>query len=224
MATVETKDVGALPDPLDIAKAEMTPGEELLWAETSLPGNARRRIFPISLLGWIFLALSLAWVSRAATASMGLLVFGVPFVIGGIALASAPWWWPNVTRRIVYAISDQRLLIIRDLSKRKVTSYGPEDIDVVERRERRDGSGDVIFRREETQKLKHHHDPYGKRRVGMREVGFFGVPDVRRVEEAIWALKQKRDQSSFKPPGKETSTIDDSSAKRMSQPSLEKRS
>lgn len=224
MATVETKDVEALPNPLDIAKAEMTPGEELLWAETSLPGNARRRIFPISLLGWVFLLLSLAWVSRAATASIGLLVLGIPFVFGGLALASAPWWWPNVTRRTVYAISDQRLLIIRDFSKRKVTSYGPEDIDVVERRERRDGSGDVIFRREETQKLKHHHDPHGKRRVGMREVGFFGVPDVRRVEEAIWALKQKRDQSKLEPPGNEMSRIGDSSAKKLPSPSLEKRS
>ena len=194
MTALEAQEHPTLPNPLDVAKAEMTPGENLFWAETSLPKNARRRVIPISLLGWIFLLLSLAWVSRAVTASVGLLIFGVPFVIGGLALASAPWWWPGVTRRTVYAISDQRLLIIRDLPKRKITSYGPEDIDVVERRENRDGSGDVIFRREETQKLKHHHDPHGKRRVGTREIGFFGVPEVRRVEEAIWMLKQKRDR------------------------------
>ncbi len=198
MTAVEEPSESTLPNPLDIAKAEMTPGEELLWAETSLPKNARRRIIPISLLGWVFLLLSLAWLTRAATASIGLLVLGIPFVVGALALASAPWWWPNVTRRTIYAISDQRLLMIRDFAKRKVTSYGPEDIDVVERRENRDGSGDVIFRREENQKLKHHHDPYGKRRVATREIGFLGVPEVRRVEEAIWALKQRRDQSSQK--------------------------
>ncbi|MGI9492164.1 MAG: hypothetical protein ACR2QF_07180 [Geminicoccaceae bacterium] len=213
-----------LPNPLEIAKAEMTPGEKLLWAETSLPGNARRRIFPISLLGWIFLLLSFAWVNKAATASMGLLVLGIPFVVGGLALASAPWWWPNITRRIIYAISDRRLLIIRNISKRKVTSYGPEDIDVVERREHRDGSGDVIFRREETQKLKHHHDPRGKRRVSVREVGFFGVPEVHRVEEAIWALKQKRDQSSVKPPDDEQRGSSDPSVERDPLLTTEKRS
>jgi len=200
MTAVEDPNESALPNPLDVARAEMTPGEELFWAETSLPRNARRRIIPISLLGWVFLLLSLAWVNKAVTASIGLFILGIPFVIGGLALASAPWWWPNVSRRTIYAISNQRLLIIRDFTKRKVTSYGPADIDVVERRENRDGSGDVIFRREETQKLKHHHDPHGKRRVGMREIGFLGVPEVRRVEEAIWALKQKRDQSSPKRP------------------------
>lgn len=200
MTAVEAMKMPALPNPLEIARAEMAPGEELLWAETSLPKNARRRSVPISLLGWIFLLLSLAWMSKAASASIGLLFMGMPFVIGGLGLALMPWWWPNVTRRTVYAISDQRLLIVRDLLKRKVTSYGPEDIDVVERRERRDGSGDVIFRREETRKLKHHHDPQGKRRVGEREVGFFGIPEVRQVEEAIWALKQKRDRSHAERP------------------------
>ena len=223
MTAVEEPNESTLPNPLDIAKAEMTPGEKLLWAETSLPKNARRRIIPISLLGWIFLLLSLAWVNKAATASIGLFILGVPFVVGGLALASAPWWWPNVTRRTIYAISDQRLLLIRDFSKRRVASYGPEDIDVVERREHRDGSGDVIFRREETQKLKHHHDPHGKRRVGMREIGFFGVPEVRRVEEAIWALKQKRDQSSLKPPDNENGGIKGPASEKVAMLSSEKR-
>lgn len=194
MTAVEALRTTGATDPIETAKAEMVAGETLIWAETSLPRNARRRSLPISILGWIFLALSLVWINKAASASIGLLLMGLPFVMGGVGLALMPWWWPNFTKRTVYAISDQRLLIIRDLMKRKVTSYGANDIDVVERRERRDGSGDVIFRREEVRKLKHHHDPQGKRRIGEREVGFFGVPDVRRVEEAIFALKQKRHQ------------------------------
>ncbi|MGH1484287.1 MAG: hypothetical protein ACRBM6_37410 [Geminicoccales bacterium] len=181
--------------PLEIAKVELVSGEVLIWADSSQPRNARRRSLPISILGWLFLLLALAWLSKAAATSAGFLLLGLPFVIGGLGLAAAPWWWPIYNKRTVYAISDQRLLIIRDLLRRRVTSYGPEDIDVVERREHRDGSGDVIFRREEIRKLKHHHDPQGKRRVGEREVGFFGVSGVRQVEEAIFALKQKRYQS-----------------------------
>lgn len=195
MIAVEASKTSILPTPLDIAKAEMSGGETLLWAETSLPANARRRVVPISLLGWLFLMLSLAWMSKAAGTSIGLVFMGVPIVLGGLGLALLPWWWPKVTRRTVYAISERRLLIIRNLFQHKVTSYGPEDIDVIERQERRDGSGDVIFRRETTQKLRHHHDPQGKKRFSEREVGFFGIPEVRRVEEAIWAFKEKRDRS-----------------------------
>lgn len=198
MTAVEALKTPGLLSPLEIAQAEMVSGEALVWAETSLPKNARRRSVPISLLGWIFLVLSFAWMTKAAPTSIWLLVMGLPFLLGGLGLALMPWWWPIYTRRTVYAISDRRLLIVRDLLKRRVTSYGPEDIDVVERRERRDGSGDIIFRREEIRKLKHHHDPQGKRRVGEREVGFFGVPEVRLVEEAVLALKQKGDRSVVK--------------------------
>ncbi len=199
MTAVETSKMPNPPSPLEIAKAEMIPGEALLWAETSLLGNARRRSMPVSLLGWILLLLSLAWINKAAITSTTLLFIGLPFVAIGLGLASVPWWWPVLAKRTVYAISDQRLLIIRNLLRQKVTSYGPEDIDVVERRERRDGSGDIIFRREEIRKPNHHHDHQGKRRVGEREVGFFGVPEVRRVEEAIWALKQKRQEPDAVP-------------------------
>ena len=184
--------------PLSIARAEMAEGEGLIWAETSSAASARRRAFPISLLGWLFLVLALAWMAKAAIASFWLLIMGLPFLFAALALALLPWWWPNVTRHTVYAISDRRLLIVQTWPRRRVTSYGPDDIDVVERQERRDGSGDLIFRREEYRKLRHHHDPQSKRRVGERAIGFFGVPDVRRLEEAVWALKQRQNLSSPK--------------------------
>ena len=195
MTAVEASNMPPSTDPLEIAQAEMGPDETLSWAETATAKNARRRMIPISLLGWIFLVLSFAWIDKAANTSFGLLLFGLPFALGSVAVAGLPWWWPAYAKRIVYAISDQRLLIIRNLLTYKVTSYGPEDIDVIERRDNRDGSGDLVFRREETRKLRHHKDPYGKRRVGEREVGFFGVPDVRRVEAAVRTLKQRNDRS-----------------------------
>jgi hypothetical protein len=196
MTTVESATPARPVDPLELAKMEMAAGERLIWAETSLPRNASRRILPISLLGWLFLLLSAAWVFKAFTTSFWLAVMGLPFLIGGLVVALLPWWWPSYTRHIVYAITDRRLLIIRDWPRRRVTSYGPDDIDVVERRERRDGSGDLIFRREEYRKLRHHHDPQGKRRVGEREIGFFGVPEARHVEDAIWDLKERRSQAA----------------------------
>ena len=178
------------PSPLRLAKTEMIDGEKLIWADTSSVSNSRRRVFPLSILGWLFLVLVLAWIAKAAIASFWLLIMGLPFFVAAIALALLPWWWPSITRHTVYAISDQRLLIIQNWPRRRVTSYGPEEIDVIERRERKDGSGDLIFRHEDHPKLRHHHDHGNKRRMSERPVGFFGVPDVRRLEEAVWALKQ----------------------------------
>lgn len=192
MASAEPPDGLDPTTPLAIARAELAHGERLIWAETSSAASARRRVLPVSLLGWLFLVLTFAWMAKAAIASFWFLILSLPFLLAALALALLPWWWPNVTRLTIYAISDQRLLIIRTWPSRRVTSYGPDDIDVVERKEGKDGSGDLIFRREEHRKLRHHHDPQGKRRVGERAIGFFGVPDVRRLEEAVWALKQKR--------------------------------
>ncbi|MGI9500107.1 MAG: hypothetical protein ACR2P3_08715 [Geminicoccaceae bacterium] len=195
--------------PLAIAKTEMVEGEQLIWAETPSAASVRRRTLPISLLGGLFLFLTLTWMAKAATASFWLLILGLAFLCAAFALLLLPWWWPRITRHTVYAISDQRLLIIQEWPKRwqgwprrRVTSYGPDDIDVVERRERRDGSGDLIFRREAYRRLRHHHDPQGKRRVGERVIGFFGVPDVRRLEEAILALKQPQNADLATNPAK----------------------
>ncbi len=197
MAAVEASKTSWLRNPLEAAKLEMKAGEKLVWAEAALAKNVRRRMIPISLFGWLFLVLSLVWINKAAIASVGLLFMGLPFVLLSLGMATIPWWWPTYARCTVYAISDQRLLIIRSLLKHQVWSYGPGDIDVVERRENQDGSGDLIFRREEMRKLRHHHDHPGKKRVGEREVGFLGIPDVRLVEEAVWELKQKGEQSDI---------------------------
>ena len=182
---------------LALARAEMADGETLIWADISAPSAARRRVLPLSLLGWLLLVLALIWMAKAANASISLLVLGLPFLLSALALALLPWIWPRISRQSVYALSNRRLLIIQSWPKRRVTSYGPDDIDVVERRDYKDGTGDVVFRREEHRRRGHPHDPQSKRRISDRPIGFFGVPDARRVEMAIWALKDRRSMPAF---------------------------
>lgn len=188
---------GEVPNSLALARAEMTEGETLLWADTPASSGARRRVLPLSMLGWLLLFLALIWMLKAAGASFALLGLGLPFIFCALVLALLPWWWPRLTRHTVYALSDRRLLIIQIWPRRRVTSYGPDDIDVVERRDYKDGTGDIVFRHEEHQKSRHHHDQRTKRQVSDRPIGFFGVPDARRVEMAIWALKERRTVPAF---------------------------
>lgn len=182
---------------LALAEAEMADGERLIWADMSSPSGSRRRVLPLSVLGWLLLLLAFVWMMKAASASLSLLMLGLPFLLAALLLAVLPWFWPLVTRYTVYAMSDRRLLIIQTWPRRRVTSYGPDDIDVVERRDYRDGTGDIIFRHEEHGKRRDQPHPRAKRRVSDRPIGFLGVPDARRVEMAIWALKERRTVPPF---------------------------
>ena len=65
-------------------------------------------------------------------------------------------------------------------------TFEPDRLGHLQRRERPDGSGDLIF---ETQ---HWRDSDGDRRT--REVGFIAVPEVKLVEQMVRALAATRRQ------------------------------
>jgi hypothetical protein len=181
---VTAADAAAPPDPLAIARAEMAPGESLVWADRAMPRAAR--LWPITLFGMLVFAFALFWTARAWQAGGALAIFGLPFLCIGAGLLGAPWWQPKRTRHTVYAISDQRLLIIRDWPTRVVRSFAPQDIG---RLERDDGSGDLVFREEHLPQVtsRRHH---GRRPWRTRRIGFFGIAEVRRVEAAVRALQR----------------------------------
>ncbi len=79
--------------------------------------------------------------------------------------------------RIVYAVTNRRALIIEGGSEIKVKSYTARDLDNLERTERADGSGDLVFSRERR--------TGNKGRTYFEPIGFFGVRDVRTVEAAL---------------------------------------
>jgi hypothetical protein len=175
------------PDPLAIARAEMAPGESLVWADRPMPRAAR--IWPITLFGMLVFAFALFWTAQAWQAGGAIAIFGLPFLGIGAALLGAPWWRPKRTRHTVYAISDQRLLMIRGWPTRVVQSFAPQDIGHLERREREDASGDLIFRVEHVPQPTGGRHPW-HRRWRTRHIGFFGIAEVRRVEAAVRALQR----------------------------------
>ena len=106
----------------------------------------------------------------------------VLFLIFGLALLAIPVGVRLKRRRTIYVATDQRLLIISGLSRRSVKSFEPADIDFIERRERRDGSGTVFFAREERSG--------GKGGTYTVKIGFSNIPSVKEVERYIMELKE----------------------------------
>lgn len=138
--------------------SELLLGEDLLWA--ARPG--RRAL------------LSVGGLSMISTVVMGLLMLGVFFTVfssfrGASVFTALSKHGPGT----IYTITDRRVLM---LSGRSVRSYGPNDIELVERRMHGE-RGDVIFRyetriRRSQNRTRSYEEP----------VGFFDIEHPREVE------------------------------------------
>lgn len=182
-----TTEGAAAPDPLATARAEMAPGETLIWADRPLPRVSL--VWPMVLFGMLVFGFALFWTAQAWQAGGAIAIFGLPFLGIGAVLLAAPWWRPKRARHTVYAISDQRLLIMRGWPARVVQSFAPQDIGRLQRHEREDGSGDLIFLEEDVPQVlggRHH----ARRRWRRRRIGFSRIAEVRGVEAAVRALQR----------------------------------
>jgi hypothetical protein len=178
---------------MSIAEGQLRPGEKLTWAEFPNPMALARRDAPMSWIGIPFTAFAIFWtwtashtVERAGSPFLEFFpLWGLMFVVIGLSILLRPLWSALKARSTVYAITDQRALIISGVRSRRVESFEPDSQGNLERTERRDGSGDIILRRAITTAWR---GPLSYRSNMTPAVGFFGVPEVRRVEDALRKL------------------------------------
>lgn len=173
---------------------ELARDEEVLWSGEPTPRFFTAATLPAFLFSIPWTGFAIFWVvmafamSGAAAGPVGIVfpLFGLPFVAVGLFMMSAPWWARRRLARAVYAVTDRRALVIdhdfRDT--RCVQSYGPAEITTVEKRVRPDGSGDVLFA-DKTQRGRHGRE-YSVR------VGFVGVREARKVEQALAGLASQK--------------------------------
>jgi hypothetical protein len=188
---------------------ELYNGETLLWAGKRKPGALFRRF--ISGGNNNAAALVSVMVGLMVTVVFGLFVFAsksqtssgmsvatmsatndtpfvvfmpLIFIILGLAVFAKVWLRRSNVGRAIYALTDQRAIIISQglAGGRSIKSYGEADIDRIERRTYRDGTGDIIFA-QETHSGAFYGGPgvYGRRNFAT-DIGFLGIPDAREVE------------------------------------------
>ncbi len=184
----------------DEVNSERQPGERILWTGRPQPFRYVMRDMPRILRALGTLGIGVVVLLVFSQFWNG---FGVGFNLSGgfnpfsqfstlfllvVALVLIGGVGPSVVDylkagRIVYAITDQRLLIITLPALwwgRSVRSFSQSDIRALARRMHGDDVGDVVFSSESYQV----RSKYGYRTY-TREVGFFGIPDARRVEQLI---------------------------------------
>jgi len=85
--------------------------------------------------------------------------------------------------KTAYVITDRRAIVVAGGGMTTIRSYPPEKLGDVFRRERSDGTGDVVFSTEVVQ---------GARgRNTQEDLGFLGVAEPKKVEEMLKELAKK---------------------------------
>ncbi len=180
------------PDLQARVKAELRPGEVVTWASQPLPARYAAKA------GWSWLffvpwtAFAIFWICGAAdfqvpTFTRGrdfFALWGLPFVAIGVAGLSSPLWLRRAAEKVVYVVTSQRAFSIEGWRTLTVRSYLPAQLASMTRRERADGSGDLVLALE----------PYSGNRgmVNTRERGFLGLAEVKPVARLLEDLAQRQ--------------------------------
>jgi hypothetical protein len=177
------------------AQSELQSGESLVWTGTADPSRAAITSLPAMIFGIPFAGFALFWITQAyhATSSMSrssnnafvkgfsvFPIFGVPFLLIGAFVILTPLWNFLKARSTVYAVTNQRVMVITGTTSRSVKSYTSADISSVEHVERPDGSGDIII---QTNAIVRTNNS-----VSQFKLALVGIPNVKQVAQQVLAL------------------------------------
>jgi hypothetical protein len=169
---------------------QLHPGEKLLWVGKPMPlramlagGNLFGAVAAVLMVGFmLFFFNSVRFnfsMSRGASSEIFSLfnLFPLILIAFGLFTVAKPIYDFLMAGRTVYALTDQRALIIKPVLSggRKVESY--TETEGIERHDIADGKGDLVFQREMSIYYSNR-----RRRVRSRKIGFFGIPNVQQVE------------------------------------------
>jgi len=165
-------------------KRELEPGERIEWQE--MP--ARHYFTGTSIGAFLFAipwtAFAIFWMFGASrSGSIAFTSFGIPFVLIGIGMLSSPFWTYRKSLNTIYVITDRRAITFDGGRTVTIRSYEPERLGNVFRKERNDGSGDVIISQKEWR------DSEGDKQ--REELGFIRIKDAKRVERMLKKLAEK---------------------------------
>ncbi len=180
-----------------VVLAEIAPGEKVRWLGKPDPAQYARQALPMVIFGipWTLFALfweagamqpALQGIGRADGPGMAFSImfplFGLPFIGIGIGMLTSPIWYRRKAVDTIYAVTDRRALIISGAGTRTVQSYDRTAIGTLTRKERADGSGDLLFG-PDTRAVQWGNS----RRSSSNQTtpGFYGIRTVRQVEQLL---------------------------------------
>jgi hypothetical protein len=188
-------------------QAELLAGEELLWVGTPDPMRflirfALKQISSVTsgifiLIAWLYIIDMGFAKAMFFTIGFG----GVPLIIGILMLIvlgtslwqiSAPLRQYFMATCTLYGISDRRVLIISGFPSRSTQSFRADQMQFVDTRVHPNGTGDIIFQREQQMRPQRSNTIYIGNQTHTVETGFFGVHNPREVEAIMLETFMRR--------------------------------
>lgn len=138
-------------DQQQMVERELRDGEGLLWV-----GKPKPKLFRNEILGQFLFAIpwtcfAIFWVFSAADQAGGgnwigfvFPLFGVPFILVGLGMLSAPLRDLLLQKRTVYAMTNQRAFVFSGIRSVKIETYEHEELTGSSRTMHRNGTGDVV--------------------------------------------------------------------------------
>jgi hypothetical protein len=184
----------------DKVKRELQAGERIRWMEQPIPRFFTSASTTMFLFGIPWTVFALFWeviacggvlwsISRYKEAP-GVLIFfivfplfGLPFVLAGFGMLASPFRARRNALKTVYVITDQRAITFDAGWTTTVRSYPPDRLQNIYRKERIDGTGDVIF----GQRVWRNSES-GQR---AQDLGFLNIRETKRAEQMLRELAQQ---------------------------------
>lgn len=164
-------------------EAELEKGEQVLWA--GQPAGWRTlpvlQSLAMALFAVPWTGFAVFWIVMASSATGGggpaafMPLFGVPFVLVGLAMLSSPLWALRGAARTGYAVTDRRVIVCETSAwgTTAARSFGPEVLPAMTRNDHPDGRGDLVL----------HTEP-GRRGMDQQR-GLMSIARVREVEALV---------------------------------------
>lgn len=167
-----------------LVEGELEPDERIVWQARPMRGRFALRIWPLVAFGAFWtagciygLVSTLRMSSGAGGGPDPFLLFEMPFLLIGIAMLCSPLWMLFKARRTAYVITERRAILFDGGLSTTIRTFDPPQLDNLEFRRRRDGTGDIILGR------KTLRDVDGD--VQSWPFGFFCIPDVKETEKLL---------------------------------------
>jgi len=142
-------------------RSELNRTEKLIWsgqpiAKCSIGGSLLHVVigafFTLFWVFWVIMTFSMTRHDHSSETSLFSYLFplwGIPFVLFGLAGVSSPYWKWRKAQKTVYALTDERALILTPTWRGGVSvrSIPPEKLSPRKRTRNSDGSGSLLFSR-----------------------------------------------------------------------------
>lgn len=183
---------GMIPRELeDQVERELESGERIVWMEQPIPRyftttSTSTFLFAIPWTAfavfWICGASGFKWPDFGKDGFAFFPLFGVPFVLFGIGMLSTPFWTYRKALKTVYVITNRRAITFDSGWTTTIRSYPPDKLQNICRKEKSDGTGDVIL----GQRVWTGSE--GEQQA--TNLGFLNIRDPKTVEQMLKELRE----------------------------------